>query len=300
MVEFIQQRGTLFHIGFSFFFLIILLGLNRLQRSVPSPVNKMFIRWLRLFVTGLFFGLVLKISVLQGVAYWRLCMIGFLLWCLVESLYIWFYILAWDRSEQPLFPKIRKVDRVDWPANKRFFLIRDWIRQNHYEEIGAFRYYYEEIVLQQAIIYQSPDKTVRIQVMIIPDSTGVIMDQVIFVSQNSDGVRYISDNIFMPFGGIYPDDWKVKRYASVRRIESLVKRHVDTLARAGVTCVQMEDEPLAWIEETQKLLEALNIEYGLLNPPRDRQEFGKLTGEGRYRIWKELLLLNYFCKSSIV
>ena len=260
----------------------------------------MLIRWLRLFVTGLFFGLVLKISILPGVAYWRLCLIGYLLWCLVESLYIWFYIVAWDRSEQPLFPKIRKVDRVDWPANKRFFLIRDWIRQNNYEKIGAFRYYYEDIALQQAIVYQSPDKTIRLQVMIVPDATGVIMDQVVFVSQNADDVRYISDNIFMPFGGVYPEDWHVKRYPSVRKIESLVKRHADTLSKTGETCVQIDAEPLAWIEETQQILEAVNVEHGLLNEVRDRQEYGKFTGEGRYRIWKELLMLNYFCKSSIV
>ena len=300
MVEFLHERGTLFHIGFSFFFLIFLLGLNRLQRSLPSPVNKMLVRWTRLMVTALFCGLLFKASILPSVPYWRLCLIGLLLWCLIESLYIWFYIVTWDRSELPLFPKIKSVDRVDWPANKRFFMIRDWIRQNNYEEIGAFRYFFQDVVMQHSVVYQSPDRTIRMQVLIVPDSTGVILDQVVFYSQNANDKVFITDNIFMPFGGVYPEDWSVNRYASVRKVEGLVKRHINVLSHAGETCIQIDSDPLAWVEETQHRLEKLNIEHGLLNSLADREEFGKLTGEGRYRIWKELLLLNYFCKSTVV
>lgn len=300
MVDFIHEQGALFMIGFSFFFLICVLGLNRLQRSLPSPLNKLFIRWLRLFLIALFVGLLFKITVFPNISYWRLCVIAFLLWALLETLYLWLYILAWDKSELPLFPDIDTMKRVDWPANKRFFLIRDWIRHNNYEQIGAFRHFYAEESLQQSIIYQSPDKTIRMQVLVVPDSIGVILDQIVFISETSKGVRVITDNVFMPFGGIYPKNWNINRFPSMRKIERLAKMHTALLAGQGETCVQINKNPLEWIESSQEILEEVNVEHGLLNLRRDRNEFGKMTGEGRYRIWKELLLLNYFCKSIAV
>jgi hypothetical protein len=45
-------------------------------------------------------------------------------------------------------------------------------------------------------------------------------------------------------------------------------------------------------------LEYVNTELGFLSPHHDREDYGKMTYEGRYRVWKEIWLLNYFGRSA--
>lgn len=297
MVDFLHQQGTLFFIGFSFLCAVGIWGLNRLQRTLPSPVNKAIVRWIRLIGISLFLAVFFQYTLFPNISFWRLFVMGFLIWGLLETAYVWMYILAWDKSELPLFPSIQLCESVEWPANKRFFLIRDWIRQNGYQEIGGLKYYYKDEMLQSAVVFQSPDKTIRMQVLIVPDATGVILDQIAFISEDVEGNRYITDNIFMPFGGVYPENWKSLRFPAKRKIQNVANKHISILAKTNNACVQILDDPLEWTVETQIQLEKKNIESGFLNEKSSRSEFGKMTGEGRYRIWKELLILNYFCKN---
>jgi hypothetical protein len=48
----------------------------------------------------------------------------------------------------------------------------------------------------------------------------------------------------------------------------------------------------------QQHMEVINLELGYLMPHADREEFGKITAEGRFRIWKEAWLLDYFGRAS--
>jgi len=41
-------------------------------------------------------------------------------------------------------------------------------------------------------------------------------------------------------------------------------------------------------------MEMINTQLGYLQPHAEREEYGKITPEGRFRIWKEAWLLNYF------
>lgn len=297
MLDWIQSGGTFVIFGGSFLFVTIFVALNRLLKALPSPVNKLLVRWVRLILVSFFFGLSLHLTILESVSLWRLWVIGTLVWGVFESIYAWVFIMAWDRSDFPLFPTMKGVDDVNWPANKRFFYIRDWIRKNQYESIGSVKYVHEGESLQQVAVFRSPDKKVVLQVMIIPDATGVIMDQVAFNTLCENGDRIITDNSFMPYGGAYPKTWMVKRYPSVRKIDILGSRHAYRLSNAGGGFQKFEEDLKEWMEGSQVELEKVNVDQGLLNSRNDRKEFGKLSGEGRYRIWLEFLCLNYFGQS---
>ena len=39
-------------------------------------------------------------------------------------------------------------------------------------------------------------------------------------------------------------------------------------------------------------------ELGFLHPHPEREDFGKITHEGRYRVWKEIWMLNYLGRSA--
>lgn len=298
MFALIQQQGAFALAGFAFVLLISLWALHRLQRSLPSPVNRLIVRWVRLIGIGLFIGLLFKVTFFAETPFWRLYVMGVLFWLFVESGYVWIYILAWDKSELPLFPSIREVERVEWPANHRFFLIKDWIREHHYSLQACFQYRYEEEVLQQVLVYQSEDALTRLQVIIVSDASGVILDQVVFASVSDSGELWVTDNVFMPFGGVYPETWRVQRHPAVRKISKIASMHERRKQQAdSENWIPFEVQVSDWLFDMQQTLERVNVNAGILNERTDRDEFGKMTGEGRYRIWKELLLLNYLAIS---
>ena len=55
---------------------------------------------------------------------------------------------------------------------------------------------------------------------------------------------------------------------------------------------------LADLNEAQRELDLVNTELGFLNPKGAREERGKITFEGRYRVWKEIWMLNYLGRSA--
>ena len=56
------------------------------------------------------------------------------------------------------------------------------------------------------------------------------------------------------------------------------------------------NDPLEELNNQQKMLEQLNLENGFLNPGQYQEEEGKLSYDGRYRLWKEMWLLAYLGK----
>jgi hypothetical protein len=48
----------------------------------------------------------------------------------------------------------------------------------------------------------------------------------------------------------------------------------------------------------QHELDRLNTELGFLHPHAEREDLGKFTHEGRYRVWKEIWMLNYLGRSA--
>jgi hypothetical protein len=74
--------------------------------------------------------------------------------------------------------------------------------------------------------------------------------------------------------------------------------HRKRLAASGEPLVRWETEPLYDLNLQQSQLEQVNTELGFLFPHNEREEFGKITYEGRYRVWKEIWMLNYFGKGG--
>jgi hypothetical protein len=51
------------------------------------------------------------------------------------------------------------------------------------------------------------------------------------------------------------------------------------------------------VNEQQRILERLNTDTGFLVPRPRQEEEGKITSDGRYRLWKEMWTLAYLGKS---
>jgi hypothetical protein len=135
-------------------------------------------------------------------------------------------------------------------------------------------------------------------VSFIPHGSGGIAVCHAVSSVTADGARYLTDNLFIPFAGFYPENWFVERSPWRRSLEGLIRRHRRRMERAGAVPVPFSDEPLADLNAAQRELDRLNTELGFLHPPPKREDLGKFTSEGRYRVWKEIWMLNYLGRAA--
>ena len=100
--------------------------------------------------------------------------------------------------------------------------------------------------------------------------------------------RSSTDNLYIPFGGFYPENWLVERRPWRRSLPRLLARHRARLAPFQAA-VPFAGEPDGQnLNTSQHELDRLNTELGFLHPQHEREDLGKNTQEGRYRVRKEI------------
>ena len=275
--------------------MILALVLFQLNQRFASPVLAIFYRWLRWLIFSLG---VAKLAIefhWVDRPFWVLALALFLLWFLGETLYNWLAIGALSVSPLPLFPRFSvNHSGEEWPTHPRFLKIRDWLRANQFKQVQALKAEVGPGVYLRVSVYQDPEAHVRIQVTFLPQANGAISVCYALTTQTASGYRYVTDNLYIPFGGFYPENWLVERNPWSRSPASLLKRHRERLSKANEMPLGWNTDPLADINSQQRELEQVNTDLGFLLPHAEREDHGKMTYEGRYRVWKELWLLHYF------
>jgi len=275
--------------------LSILLSWYNNRRSVLAlAILNRWYRWILFSSAGAWF---VYDAGWTGKPFWSLLVVFFLMWFLLETAYQWVIIRALSRSPIPLFPHFDENEAgEEWPAQKRFFPIRRWLKDNGFKAVQSLKAELMEGFSLRSLVYQSEDDRQRIQILFIPQRDGGTTVCFTILSATVEGTRYITDNLFLPFGGFYPENWYIERIPLTRRIARLYKKHMKRLDKTKEVFVPWEDEPLADINNQQRMLERVNTELGFLSPIEFREEFGKISQQGRYRVWKEVWLLNYLGK----
>ena len=77
-----------------------------------------------------------------------------------------------------------------------------------------------------------------------------------------------------------------------------MERHRARLAAAGSPVEPWNNEPITDLNSQQSELDRLNTELGFLHPQHERDDLGKITHEGRYRVWKEIWMLDYLGRAT--
>lgn len=272
----------------------LLLLLFYLNLRLASPLLAIPIRWLRWILFALFVGETNARFALIDRDYWVVASGAFLLWFLLESAFNWMRVTAISLSPLPLFPKFTANTSGDeWPVHERLLRVRDWLRDNRFAPVQALKAEVGGGIWLRVSVYQSHDQTMRLQVAFLPQDSGAITVCYSVASETQRGRRYVTDNFFLPFGGFYPEDWFIERSPWRRRLSGLIARHQARLAQAGETAVPWDTEPLEDLNRQQQVMEQVNTDLGFLLPHADREEHGKITPEGRFRVWKEAWLLSY-------
>lgn len=277
----------------------LLLALFLANLRLASPALAIPIRWLRWILFSLFIAeLNARLDWIDRPP-WVVAASAFLLWFLGEVTFNWLRVSAISLSPLPLFPKfVANTAGDEWPVQRRLLRMRDWLRAQGYAQVQALRAEVGGGIWLRVSVYQSADATVRVQVAFLPQENGAITVCFSAASETASGRRYVTDNFFLPFGGFYPENWQVERCPWWRSLRGLIARHHRRLKQDGETAAPWQHEPLADLNRQQQIMERVNTELGFLLPHFEREEFGKITPEGRYRVWKEAWLLNYLGLTS--
>lgn len=219
---------------------------------------------------------------------------SFLFWFLIESILVWINIRMLNFSSIPLFPRFSINHRkTQWPNQKRFIQLKEFLRSNGFKEGQSIKTSIAGTLFLYSPIYIDSSNRILLQFLFLPQRNGTIDVRYILISSTLDGKRYITDNIEMPFGGYVPQNWFKVRKPFCDSLETLLELHSKRLNLSNEIFVTWEDTPLDEINHQQSVLEYYNIKEGFLNPPNLYESYGKLTPEGRYRLWKQFLFLKY-------
>lgn len=273
--------------------------LIQLNQRLASPVVAIAERWLRWIIISVGGAQLCHNLGLIDRPLWVLALAGFISWFLIETLYNWLAIAALSVSPLPLFPRyVPNTSGEEWPVQPRFLKIREWLRTQGFRQIQALKAEVGGDIYLRVSIYQDEEAQLRVQVTFLPQNNGAIDVCYSLMSQGADGSRYVTDNLYIPFGGFYPADWYVDRRPCCRSLPRLLLLHRKRIASMAGGLTAFSVEPVADLNESQRELDRVNTELGFLNPQGAREENGKITHEGRYRVWKEIWMLNYLGRAA--
>ena len=279
--------------------IIVSLILMQVNQRLASPLLSILDRWVRWFVFAFGAAQLCTDFELIDRPFWALAGVFFLVWFLGETLYNWLAIAAHSLSSLPLFPRYAvNASGEEWPVQPRLLKMREWLRAQGFRQAQALKAEIGGGIFLRVSVYQDAQATIRVQITFIPQSNGAISVCTAVSSIAGDGTRYLTDNLYIPFGGFYPENWLVERAPWRRSLRGLLARHRARLARAGAVAVPFATEPLTDLNAVQHELDRLNTELGFLHPHAERDDLGKFTHEGRYRVWKEIWMLNYLGRAA--
>ncbi|MSU48890.1 MAG: hypothetical protein EXS37_07355 [Opitutus sp.] len=279
--------------------MMVSLVLMQVNLRVGSPLLSIADRWLRWFVFA--FGAAQFSTELELIdrPFWVQAVIFFVVWILGETLYNWLAITAHSLSPLPLFPRYSvNGSGEEWPVQPRLLKIREWLRAQGFRQVQALKAEIAPGVFLRVSVYQDAQANVRVQATFIPQANGAISVCYGVTSITADGSRYLTDNLYIPFAGFYPENWFVERAPWRRSLPRLLARHRARLAKIAVAIDPFTTDPLTDLNAVQHELDQLNTELGFLHPHAEREDLGKFTQEGRYRVWKEIWMLNYLGRAA--
>jgi hypothetical protein len=279
--------------------IVMSLVLMQVNQRMGSPVVSIADRWLRWMVFS--FGAAQLVTDFKLVdrPYWVMVVVFLVVWFVGETLYNWLAITAHSLSSLPLFPRYTvNTTGEEWPVQPRLLKIREWLRAQGFRPMQALKAEIGGGIFLRVSVYHDAQATVRVQVTFIPQANGAISVCYAVTSVGADGSRYLTDNLYIPFGGFYPENWYVERAPWRRSLPRLLARHRARLTKMGADIVPITTEPLMDFNAVQYELDQLNTELGFLHPRGEREDLGKFTHEGRYRVWKEIWMLNYLGRSA--
>ena len=283
-----------------FFFAALAVVLPILGSRSSIPLFPLLGRWIRWLLFGVLFAISLKYFDLSYRADWVHFVSGLALWFILETSYNWIAIKALSGSDLPLFPQFYvNTDGDEWPADQRYIELREWLRSEDYKHLSSLKAELFAGMYLRACVYESSDSFTRIQILLMPTRKGGSTASYTVRTCTQEGQCVITDNLSLPYGGYYPSRWNMCRKPLIGSLRRLLALHKHRLIKMNIRATGTEDSAVEEINDQQRILERLNTDTGFLVPRHLHEEEGKITPNGRYRLWKEMWLIAYLGKPTL-
>jgi hypothetical protein len=299
MMEAGQTENLTLWIGaFSLGSVFITIGGQWFSTRHGHPLLEITTRWSRLIAISFsitYAAFAMDWAIATNRPPWSLAAFLLLGCVLFVTINIWFKVRGFSNDDGPLFPRYHRNQETDeWPTSPNHIRLREWIREQGYRQVDSLLAYPVPETCIREFHFDSKDNLTRFCVSFIPRGVDRLYVAHSASSVTEDGDRYVTDNAFAPFGGYSPDHWKIDRRPFNRSPKNLLERHQKSMKSAGKQFTPWLDSPADDVKEQHRLLEKENRDRGILNPRQSWEEYGRFSQEGCYRMWKEILLLNYF------
>src|ERR1700712_2280992 len=237
----------------------ILLLLFYINLRMASPILAIPIRWLRWILFALFMAQTNAQLAFIDRPFWTVAAVVFLLWFHLESGFNWLKVSAISLSPMPLFPRyVVNTSGDEWPTQKRLLRVRDWLRNNRFMHVQALKAELGGGIWLRASVYHNPDNTLRLHVLFVPQENGAITVCYSLATLTAGALRYVTDNLYIPFGGFYPESWHVERTPWSRKLSRLVARHQERVKKSGESPQKWDINPIDDINQQQQHMEMIN------------------------------------------
>ncbi|OYV45600.1 MAG: hypothetical protein B7X06_04350 [Verrucomicrobia bacterium 21-51-4] len=274
---------------------LVTLGLGYVNAKRDWPFFALLSRWVRWFMMAFCMALLIYRMQEGQYPFVLLFITTFLVWFLIETSYNWWVVQALSKSPLPLFPRFKACTVLEaWPVDAHWLRIKESIQAEGFKPVVGSKSVLFEGIYLASVIFERIDKSCRLQVIFLPQKKKNYLAAFSFSTLTASGLKYVTDNIRMPFGGFYPENWRVLRKPLVYSFRRLLKKHDTRLKKDGQVCLTFDNDPLRDINDQQQNLESLNTQLGFLRPHSLEGPQGRISSEGLYRVWKEWWLMNYF------
>ena len=140
------------------------------------------------------------------------------------------------------------------------------MRRESYQQLKALKAELFEGTYLRASIYESQDQLTRIQILFLPKRKGGATACFTISTHTKEGGRIITDNLILPYGGYYPENWEMCRKPLIGSLVRLSSLHNKRLLKLKIEPVRVDDDALEELNDYQRILERLNTEIGFLVP----------------------------------
>lgn len=287
------------------FLVFLLLGTTAISMGfikVVNPLAHIVNRWMRWILTAMvmatFFAKPEESILKDPKSFLTLFFLVFLVWLLLETVFNWIKVSLFSKSPIPMFPRYQiNYDGDEWPVDSAAIDTKDWLSKNGYSKAQSLKCELAEEFVLRTTFYRNDEDHTRIQILFLPTPTSARTIFFSICSKMDNDTRIMTDNISMPFAIFTPENWIMARKPLILSLQKLLNLHQKRVEESEATPVQFDTEPYDDLEEQRRKLEEVNIHHGFLYPQEYHEEYGRLTSEGRYRMWKEMWLMSYFGKA---
>lgn len=240
---------------FIVFLAAVLVAVSLRLRQAPSFRLVLVNRWVRWLLFGFGIAFLVREWEISGRPYWALAPGFLLLWILIESVYTWLAVKALSLSDMPIYPRYRpSLDEVVWPVLPFFVGVKEEIRKLGFSLDTSLSAEMGNGLSLRSLLYFNEDRTTRLQVVFAPRASGSPAVFLVF-SSHAGEKRWITDNVWLPFGGMFPEDWNVSRHPFQQSTKGLFTRHFANLKKWAAEPEPFDEEAAEQLNEEQEVLD---------------------------------------------